>query len=64
MEILFRNKRNTAKLCMKVRGENICTLEYYETIKINEILSLNEGYKCEPVRTGFAYDNNLPLIGA
>ena len=64
MEILFRNKRNTAKLCMKVKGENIQTLENYENNKLNEILSLNEGYKWEPVRTGFAYDNNLPLIGA
>ena len=64
MEILFRNKRNTAKLCIKVKGENIHTLENYEINKLNEILSLNEGYKWEPVRTGFAYDNNLPLTGA
>jgi hypothetical protein len=64
MEILFRNKRNTTKLCMKIRGENIHTLEDYEIDTLKEILSLNEGYKWEPVRTGFAYDNNLPLIGA
>lgn len=64
MEILFRNKHNTAKLCMKTKGENIHTLEDYEIDKLNEILSLNEGYKWEPVRTGFAYENKLPLIGA
>lgn len=64
MEILFRNKRRTAKLCMKVKGENIYTLENYEIDKLKEILSLNEGYRWEPVRTGFAYDNNLPLIRA
>ncbi len=66
MEILFRNKRNTAKLCMKV-SEDVTTirdLKAYELNKLNETLSLNEGYKWEPVRTGFAYDNNLPLIGA
>lgn len=62
MEILFRNKRNTAKLCMSVQGESIVTLKEYEVQKINEILAFNEGYKWEPVRTGFAYDNNLPLI--
>jgi hypothetical protein len=48
---------------MKAKGENIHTLEDYEINKLNEILSLNEGYKWEPVRTGFAYDNKLPLIG-
>lgn len=64
MEILFRNKRNTAKFCMKVKGENIHALEDYEINKLTEILSLNEGYKWEPVKTGFAYKNKLPLIGA
>lgn len=64
MEILFRNKRNTAKLCMSVQSESIVTLKEYEVQKINEILAFNEGYKWEPVRTGFAYENNLPLIGA
>lgn len=64
MEILFRNKRNTAKLCVKVSCENIHSFKDYEVDKLNEILSLNEGYKWEPVRTGFAYENNLPLIRA
>lgn len=64
MEILFRNKQNTAKLCMKVSGENIHHLKEYEIKTLNEILSLNDGYKWELVRTGFAYDNKLPLIGA
>lgn len=64
MEILFRNKRNTAKLCMKVSCENIHSLKDYEVDKLKDILSLNEGYKWEPVRTGFAYENNLPLIRA
>jgi hypothetical protein len=64
MEILFRNKRNTAKFCMLVKGESIWTLKEYEQKKLNEILAMNEGYKWEPVRTGFAYENNLPLIGA
>ena len=69
MEILFRNKRNTAKLCMKVScvdegHQDIWHLRDYEVDKLKEILSLNEGYKWEPVRTGFAYENNLPLIGA
>ena len=62
MEILFRNKRHTAKLCMKVSCENIYNLKDYEVAKLKEMLSLNEGYRWEPVRTGFAYDNNLPLI--
>lgn len=64
MEILFRNKRNTAKLCMKVSCKNLHNLTNYEVDKLHEILSLNEGYRWEPVRTGFAYENNLPLIGA
>ena len=64
MEILFRNKRNTAKLCMKVSCESIHNFKDYEVDKLNEILSLNEGYKWEPVKTGFAYENKLPLIGA
>jgi hypothetical protein len=64
MEILFRNKRNTAKLCMKVSCEDIWHFKDYELNKLNETLSLNKGYKWEPVRTGFAYNNNLPLIGA
>ena len=64
MEILFRNKRNTAKLCMMCKGENVLRLEDYEVDSIREILSFNEGYKWEPVRTGFAYDNNLPLVRA
>ena len=64
MEILFRNKRGTAKLCMKCKGENIWKLESYEQDALTEILCLNAGYKWEPVRTGFAYENNLPLIGA
>lgn len=64
MEILFRNERNTAKLCVKVSCENIHSFKDYEVDKLNEILSLNEGYKWEPVRTGYAYDHNLPLIGA
>lgn len=64
MEILFRNKRGTAKLCVKASCENIHNFKDYEVDKLNEILSLNEGYKWEPVRTGFALDNNLPLIGA
>jgi len=64
MEILFRNKHNTAKLCMKVSCENIHSFTDYEVYRLNEILSLNKGYKWEPVRTGFAYENNLPLIGA
>ena len=62
MEILFRNKRNTPKLCMKVSCDNIWHLKDYEIDKLNKILSLNEGYKWEPVKKGFAYDNNLPLI--
>lgn len=44
MEILFRNKRKTAKLCMKVKGESIFSLEDRELDKISEILSLNDGY--------------------
>ena len=64
MEILFRNKRNTAKLCMKVSCSHLSNLTNYEVDKLQEILSLNEGYRWEPVRTGFAYENNLPLIGA
>lgn len=64
MEILFRNKRNTAKLCVKVSCKNIHSFKDYEVDKLKEILSLNEGYKWEPVRTGFAYENNLPLIRA
>ena len=63
MEILFRNKRRTAKLCMKVKGDSICDLKDFEINKLNEILSLNEGYVWEPVRDGFAHSNNLPLIG-
>lgn len=63
MEILFRNKRRTAKLCMKINGDNICDLKDFEIKKLNEILSLNKGYVWEPVRDGFAYSNNLPLIG-
>ena len=64
MEILFRNKRGTAKLYVKVSCENVYSIKDYEVDKLNEILYLNEGYKWEPVRTGFAHDNNLPLIGA
>lgn len=64
MEILFRNKHNTAKLCMKVSCENIHSFTDYEVYRLNEILSLNEGYKWEPVKTGYAYDHNLPLIRA
>ena len=69
MEILFRNRRRTAKLCMKVscadeRHQDIWHLRDYEVDKLKEILSLNEGYKWEPVRTGYAYENNLPLIRA
>ncbi len=64
MEILFTNKRGTAKLCMKVSGEDVWKLKDYEVLKLNEILHLNDDYKWKPVRTGFAYDNKLPLIGA
>ena len=31
-------------------------------ILTQEVLAFNEGYKWEPVRTGFAYANKLPLI--
>jgi hypothetical protein len=64
MEILFRNKRGTAKLCMKLSCESVYCVKDYEVDKLIEILYLNEGYKWEPVRTGFAYENNLPLIGS
>lgn len=64
MEILFRNKRGTAKLCMKVGCVNVFELKEYEIKKLNGILEINEGYKWEPVKTGFAEENNLPLIGA
>ena len=62
MELLFRNKRRTAKLCMKVNCENIYHLSDTEINKLNEILDLNNGYSWEPVRTGFACENKLPLI--
>ena len=64
MEILFRNKRNTAKLCMKVSCNNINCLKDSEINKLEKILSMNEGYTWQPVRDGFAYDNKLLLIEA
>lgn len=50
MEILFRNRRRTAKLCMKVScvdegHQDIWHLRDYEIDKLKEVLSLNEGYK-------------------
>jgi hypothetical protein len=62
MEILFRNKRGTAKLCMRASTENIWDIPEAEVNRLNDILSLNEGYTWIPVRTGFAKDNKLPLI--
>lgn len=64
MEILFLNKRGTTKLCMKVSVDDIWSMKEHEVLKLNEILSLNPEYKWKPVRTGFAYDKKLPLIGA
>lgn len=64
MEILFRNRRKTAKLCMRMSSGDVSHFEDHELVRLKEILSLNKGYTWEPVRDGFAHDNNLPLIGA
>ena len=64
MEILFRNKRRTAKLCMKVSCDDVWHFNENELDMLKGIIAMNEGYTWEPVRTGFARDNNLPLIGA
>ena len=64
MELLFRNKNWTAKFCMKVSVKNIYNLTENEADRLNEILSMNDGYTWEPVRTGYAHDNKLPLIPA
>lgn len=62
MELLFRNKRRTAKLCLKVSCNNIWHLNENEVNKITEIIDMNEGYTWEPVKDGFAYAEKLPLI--
>lgn len=64
MEILFTNKRGTAKFCMKVSVENIFQLTNGEHDALKEILSLNDGYGWKPVKTGYAHEHKLPLIGA
>lgn len=64
MELLFRNKRGTKKLCMSVEVEDIMKLDDKDIDKLKEILELNAGYNWQPVSTGYAAKYNLPLIKA
>lgn len=64
MEVLFRNKRGTAKLCMKVSCNSVWHLNDREVNKITEIIDMNKGYTWEPVRDGFAHTEKLSLIKA
>lgn len=64
MEILFRNKRGTAKLCMAVSCNSVWHLNDREVNKITEVTTVNKGYTWEPVRDGFAHTEKLPLIMA
>ncbi len=64
MELLFTNRNNTRKFCIKVSGESIQELTENEIARLNEILEINDGFKWIPVRAGFAKSNKLPLIPA
>lgn len=61
MEILFRNKRGTAKVCISTECENVQFFSENLCECINEICSLNN-YRWEPVSNGYAKRNNLPLV--
>ena len=62
MEILFRNKLRTAKMCMKADGNMVQNLSDRDINLINMILNANSGYAWEPVEDGFAKRHKLPLI--
>lgn len=62
MEILFRNKNNVCKFCLKTKADNIYELSKKECLFINDTVALNAGFRWEPVATGFAAANKLPLL--
>ena len=62
MEILFRNKSNVCKFCLKTKADNIYELSEKEYLFINNTVTLNTGFMWEPVATGFAAASKLPLL--
>ena len=64
MEILIRNKRNTAKLCLKVEARSVGELDGPELAALLAVLEANDGYRWEPVRDGYARGRKLPLVPA